>query len=124
MENAKLLRLLPTVVLAFALSWVQCLVAQQDPDAIPTTIPQPRLPETTNHQQTTTTVRLPDVKTFSGKILKSGDRFVLQDSIGESIYQLDDQRKAEFFEGKNVKLTGTVDEVTKTIIVANLRPEQ
>ncbi len=123
MKNAKQLRLLPAALLVFALSWDHCLVAQQDPDAITPTVQQQQLPDTTNQQQTTTTTQLPDAKTFSGKILKSGDRFVLQDSIGESIYQLDDQGKAKFFEGKNVRVTGTVDKVTNTITVADLQPE-
>ena len=81
------------------------------------------MPGTTNQQQTATAARLSDAKTFSGKIVKSGNRFVLQDSIGESTYQLDDHGKAKFFEGKNVRVTGTVDNVTKTITVADLQPE-
>ncbi len=52
-----------------------------------------------------------------------GDELILQDEIGEATYQLDDQKKAQGFEGKNVKVTGTVDEVTKTIHVASIEPE-
>jgi len=48
---------------------------------------------------------------------------MLQDEIGEATYQLDDQKKAQGFEGKNVKVTGTVDEATKTIHVAGIEPE-
>src|SRR5208283_3071811 len=123
LKNAKQLRLLPAALLVFAFSWVHCLIAQQDPEAIAPTAQQQRIPDTTNQQQPTTTVQMPDVKTFSGKIVKSGNRFVLQDSIGESTYQLDDHGKAKFFEGKNVRVTGTVDNVTKTITVADLQPE-
>ena len=41
-----------------------------------------------------------DLKTFTGKILKSGDKLVLQDGIEESIYQLDDQEQVKDFEGR------------------------
>ena len=122
MKNAKQVWLLPAALLVFGLSWVYGL-AQQDPDVIPPTIQQQRRPDTTNQQQTTINGHLPYAETFGGKILKSGDRFVLQDSIGESTYQLDDQGKAKFFEGRNVKVTGTVDKVTNTITVVDLQPE-
>jgi hypothetical protein len=124
MRNAKLLGLLPVMaLLVLPLTWVRSLVAQQDRKAVTPTVQQERLLATANQQQTTTTVQLPDAKTFRGKILRSGDQFVLQDGVGESTYLLDDQAKAKFFEGRNVKVTGTVDEVTKTIAVADLKPE-
>ena len=93
-------------------------------DAVAPTAQKQQLPGTTNQQQTATAARLSDAKTFSGKIVKSGDQLVLQDVIGESMYQISDQVRAKFFEGKNVKVTGTVDEVTNTITVTDLKSEQ
>jgi hypothetical protein len=112
MKNAKVFRLLSMLAfLVFALNWTHPLaVAQQDVD--------PAAP--TAQQQEG---QLPDTKTFSGKIMKSGDKLILQDSVGESTYQLDDQKKAKAFQGKNVKVTGTVDAVTNTIQIAKIEPE-
>jgi hypothetical protein len=67
--------------------------------------------------------KTPDEKTFVGKITKSGNDLVFKDSVGESTYQLDDQTKAQPFVGKNVMVTGTVDEPTKTIHVLRIKPE-
>ena len=68
--------------------------------------------------------QLPDVATFDGKIMTSGDKLVLQDAIGESTYELDDQTTLKTFEGKNVQVTGTVDSVNNTIRVVEIKPEQ
>jgi hypothetical protein len=48
-------------------------------------------------------------ETFMGVILKNGDNFVLSDSATKTRYMLDDTRKASPFEGKTVKVTGTLD---------------
>jgi hypothetical protein len=59
----------------------------------------------------------PKSKTFSGTILKSGDQFVLSDAASKINYVLDDAEKASPFEGKKVKVTGTVDVANNTIHV-------
>ena len=51
----------------------------------------------------------PEAKTFTGTILKSGESFVLSDSVAKSRYMPDDQGKARPYEGKKVKITGTID---------------
>ena len=56
-------------------------------------------------------------KTFSGTILKDGDRFILSDKASKLSYVLDDAEKASRFEGKKVKVTGTVDVASNTIHV-------
>jgi len=116
MKNAKLFALGQLMLLMFALHWSQAtLVAQQASD---------RRGPTAQQQQISGMEQPPDLKTFSGTIIRSGDKLVLQDGIGESVYQLDDQQKVKTFEGKNVKVTGIVDAVTKTIQVARVEPEQ
>jgi Protein of unknown function (DUF5818) len=59
-------------------------------------------------------------KTFSGTILKNGDRFVLSDRASKIDYLLDDAQKASQFEGKKVKVTGTVDVASNTIHVSEI----
>ncbi len=58
-------------------------------------------------------------QTFTGKIAQSEGKFVLQDSSGAT-YNLDDQEKAKQFDGKDVKVVGTLDEQTKTIHVSTI----
>ena len=59
----------------------------------------------------------PEVKTFTGRIFKNGEKFVLEDPAMNTSYQLDDQKKAEKYEGKNVKVTGTLDAQNNVIHV-------
>lgn len=54
------------------------------------------------------------------KCVKMGSKYVLYDSTSKTTYQLEDQTKAEQFAGENVKVTGTLDEATKTIHVENI----
>ena len=61
-------------------------------------------------------------RSFEGKIQKSGDKLVLQDSASQTSYQLDDQDKAKQFEGKNVKVMGTVDSASNTLHVIDISP--
>jgi hypothetical protein len=59
----------------------------------------------------------PQTKTFSGTIMKDGDNFVLADTANKTSYMLDDAQKASRYEGKKVKVTGTVDVASNTIHV-------
>ena len=51
----------------------------------------------------------PEVKFFMGKISKNDQKLILEDAITNISYQLDDQKKAKPFEGKIVRVTGTLD---------------
>jgi uncharacterized protein DUF5818 len=62
----------------------------------------------------------PESKTFTGTILKSGESFVLSDSVSKSRYMLDDQDKVRRYEGKHVKITGAVDAASNTIHVETI----
>ncbi len=61
-------------------------------------------------------------QTFTGKISKKDDKYVLRDASAKMTYDLDDQEKAKSFEGKDVKVTGTLDAQTNTIHVADIQP--
>jgi len=60
-------------------------------------------------------------KIFSGTIVKNGDKFVLSDAANKLSYVLDDAEKASQFEGKKVKVTGTVDVASNTIHVESIQ---
>ena len=53
-------------------------------------------------------------QTFVGTIAKSGDKFVLQDTSGKT-WDIDHQDLVKKFEGKQVRVTGTLDADGKTI---------
>jgi hypothetical protein len=107
-------------LLAFAL--VMPAIAQQNWSAnIPMTAQQR---DGANSHQTDSVNRFADAKTFSGKIVRSGDKLQLQDGIGESTFQIDDQSKAKAFEGQDVRVTGTVDVTNNMARIVKIEPEQ
>jgi hypothetical protein len=55
-----------------------------------------------------------DSQTFSGTIAKSGEKYVLQDASGKT-YDVDHQAEVKKFEGKQVRIKGTLDPDGKTI---------
>jgi len=101
-----------TVALCFA---NQPLLAQSTNDSSPnaTAQQQPVQPDDQN---------MASMKTFSGKIVKSGDKLVLTDANSKTTYQLDDQQKAQSFLNKSVKVTGVLDASTGTIRVSAIDP--
>lgn len=62
----------------------------------------------------------PTEKSFKGKIEKNGEKYLLK--TARASYDLDDQEKAKSFEGKDVKVTGTLDAATQTIHVTSIEP--
>jgi len=86
---------------------------------------------TSGSSQNTTTQQQPmapddqnasSAKTFSGKIVKSGDKLVLADASNKTTYQLDDQQKAQDFLNQSVKVTGVLDASSGTIRVTAIQP--
>ena len=63
-----------------------------------------------------------EAKTFTGKIVKDGDKLVLTDADGKTTYQIDDQQKAKAFLNKSVKVTGILDASTGQIKVIAIEP--
>jgi uncharacterized protein DUF5818 len=53
-------------------------------------------------------------QTFSGTIAKNGDKYVLQDTGGKT-YDVDHQEALKQYEGKKVRIKGTLDPDGKTI---------
>jgi len=62
----------------------------------------------------------PQLKSYTGTISKEGDAFMLKDDAGKSSYRLDDQQSASKFEGRRVKVTGTLDAENNLIKVQSI----
>jgi Protein of unknown function (DUF5818) len=91
------------------------LSAQQTPSTKPST---PGQASSTPQQQPTNSQQ--SARSFEGKITKSGDSWVLQDTASGASYKLDDQDKAKQFNGKNVKVMATMDASTNTLHVVDI----
>ncbi len=59
---------------------------------------------------------------FSGEISQMDGKYVLEDTASKATYQLDDQQKAKQYDGKKVKVTGSLDAATNTIHVSDIQP--
>jgi cytoskeletal protein RodZ len=55
-------------------------------------------------------------QTFSGTVMKQGDKYVLKDDSGKT-YDIDHQDEVKKFEGKRVRVQGTLDPSTNKIMV-------
>jgi hypothetical protein len=58
-----------------------------------------------------------DAQTFSGTIVKSGSKYMLQDSASGNTYDIDRQDLAKPHEGQKVRIAGTLDPNGKLIHV-------
>ena len=56
-------------------------------------------------------------QTFSGTIVKSGDKYVLQDASSGASYDIDRQDLVKKYEGQKVRIHGTLDSSGKMIQV-------
>jgi cytoskeletal protein RodZ len=54
-------------------------------------------------------------QTFSGTIMKQGDKYVLQEESSGTTYDVDHQAEVKKFEGKKVRIHGTLDPDRKMI---------
>jgi hypothetical protein len=90
-------------------------IAGQAPKASPLTTPSHALKLSQNQN-----TPAPVLATFTGTIKKTGDQFVLTDDNSKSSYQLDDQQSASKFDGKKVKIIGTLDASNNTIRVQSI----
>ena len=57
-----------------------------------------------------------DSQSFSGTVVKSGDKFVLKDDAGKT-YDIDHQSDVAKFEGKRVRVQGKLDDSGSKILV-------
>jgi hypothetical protein len=57
-----------------------------------------------------------DTQTFSGTVAKQGDKYVLKDDSGH-VYDIDHQDEVKKFDGKRVRVQGTLDPTGNKIMV-------
>jgi outer membrane biosynthesis protein TonB len=97
----------------------------------PQTTPEQSQPQSTPEQAqqptpTPQTERTPDqtgakpdsataAQSFTGTVVKQGEKYVLQDADTGNIYDIDHQDEVAKFEGKRVKVKGTLDASGKMI---------
>lgn len=84
--------------------------------------PATRAPTTPPTFPTSKAKEQPDrsgVKVYMGTIVKDGDAYVLK--TGNQTYLLNSQKKAKNYNGKDVQLTGTLDNDKKLIHVENIK---
>jgi hypothetical protein len=101
-----------------AWSWMQ--KPQPMPQPLPPAdkgVPQP-YPQTTQPANPQAQQEAPR-QTFTGKIVKDGDRYVLK--VGSNTaYQLDAQSDAKQYENQSVRIVGTLDTGSNTIRVVKI----
>jgi hypothetical protein len=78
--------------------------------------PQQSQPDQTQSQQSPAR-QSENTQEFIGTIVKSGDKWMFQDSASGKSYDIDHQEVVKKFEGKKVKVHGTMDPDGKTIHV-------
>jgi hypothetical protein len=82
--------------------------ADQQPEQRPS---QPPDPDTQQQQ--------PTPQIFTGTIVKDGPKYVLK-VADNSTYQLDDQERVKQYEGKRVKVSGTLDANVKILRIISI----
>ena len=91
---------------------------QQPPDQTPP--PSSRTPESGAQQSQSGSAAdsgaANGTQTFSGTVTKAGDKYVLKDDSGHT-YDIDHQDEVKKFEGKRVRVQGTLDPATNKIMV-------
>lgn len=96
--------------------------SQQTPNSQnPNTTPQSGTPGSTTPGAAPSSGAAPgaaasDTQTFTGTIMKQGNKYVLQDASGKS-YDIDHQPEVAKFEGKRVRVRGTLDQSGNKIMV-------
>src|SRR5207253_4613130 len=79
----------------------------------------PSTPDQSSSAQGSASAASQDGESFTGTVVKSGDKYVLKTDTGT--YQIDDQDKAKQFEGKQVKVSGNLDKATSTLHVTDIQ---
>ena len=92
---------------------------QPQPDQAQPQQPQQPQPDQAQPSQPQPDQSQAQAATFTGTVVKNGQKFALRDSSG-AVYTLDDAERAKPFEGKTVKVTGELDEQAKVIHVESI----
>jgi outer membrane biosynthesis protein TonB len=77
---------------------------------------QPQPPSSDNGSSNAGAAAASDSQTFSGTVVKSGDKYMLKDDSGKT-YDIDHQSDVAKFEGKRVRVKGVLDASGTKILV-------
>jgi len=87
----------------------------------PATPPQAQTPDQSrpapDAQAQPSSTEAADGQTFTGTIVKSGDKYKFQDAASGNTYDIDHQDQVKQFDGKKVRVHGSLDESAKMIHV-------
>ena len=119
MKSIKLQILLGVSTCALLLTGVQAWGSSSNANAA-TPMPVIQEPQTTPPALIEPAPDASKSTTFTGTIVKDGEQYVLRDSSA-GVYKLDDSTRAKAFEGKTVKVTGSLDADTKMIHVDTIQ---
>jgi hypothetical protein len=117
----KNLSLLASLALAATLS--PAAFAQQDQSPQPNTTDPPRQTAPSTNAQPAVPDSASDAaapRSFSGTVTKAQKHYVLKTDTGT--YKLDDQTKAKHYMGKQVTVSGMLDQSTGMIRVTDIQP--
>jgi Protein of unknown function (DUF5818) len=93
-------------------AWSQLQTPHPVPQPLPSERPDPQQkPAPTDPQGKEAQ---PATQSFTGTIMKDGGKLVLKTS-DNAVYQIDDQETAKSYEGKRVKISGTLDAKTNML---------
>jgi hypothetical protein len=111
--------MLPSEILGPQLvAWSQL----QKPQPIPQPMQSPGRPSQQAEQQPAQSYPAqpsPAAQTFTGTIVKDGGKYILKTS-GTNVYELDDQERAKQYDGKQVKIAGTLDATGNSLHVTSI----
>ena len=94
---------------------------QPDPTQQPTQTPEAQPTpgsQQPNDSSATSSGSSADARTFTGTVVRGQDGFMLR--AADLQYKLDDQERARQFDGKNVKVQGTLDTQSNTIHIQTI----
>jgi hypothetical protein len=94
----------------------------QKPQPVPQPLLQPNRPVQYSDQgqpAPSAQTQPPAAQIFTGTIVKDGMRYVLK-VASNSVYQLDDQERARQYEGKQVKIAGTLDATGNSLHITSI----
>jgi len=97
-------------------AWSQMQTPHAVPQPLPREQPDPQKPVPANPQAEQPQ---PASQSFTGMIVKESGKYVLRSS-GNTVYQIDDQERAKTYEGKRVKISGSVDAKTNLLHIATI----
>jgi Protein of unknown function (DUF5818) len=91
------------------------------PETQPASTPSSQPAQPQNAEASSQPGQSPTAQTFTGIVMKDTDSFTLKVSDSTS-YKLDNQRQVQEYEGKRVRVTGTLDSSLNLIHVDRIEP--